>query len=193
MQTLAPGVFSIPDLFAADACAALIESSEALGFEKATVNLRSGPVDLPGVRNNDRVIWDDARFAARVWERIASQIPDGPEGQPPVGLNERWRFYRYAPGQRFKRHRDGTLVLPPRTVDGVKLPMGRSLTTLLIYLNDACEGGETAFFDEAGEEFLRVQPKAGTALGFLHDIRHEGCAVTAGVKYVLRTDILYKP
>lgn len=166
---LAPGVFTIPDLFDADACEALIANSEALGFERATVNLHSGPVDLPGVRNND------------------------PEGQPAVGLNERWRFYRYEPGQRFKRHRDGTLVLPPRTVDGIALPMGRTLTTLLIYLNDGCEGGETAFFTDAGEEFLRVQPKMGTALCFLHDIRHEGCAVTAGVKYVLRTDILYKP
>ena len=110
-----------------------------------------------------------------------------------MGLNERWRFYRYEPGQRFKRHRDGTLALPPRVVDGLRLPMGRSLTTLMIYLNEGCVGGETAFFGENGDEWVRVRPQTGTALCFPHEIKHEGCVVAEGVKYVLRTDILYTP
>jgi prolyl 4-hydroxylase len=193
VKGLAPDIFTIPELLDPDECQWLIERGEAMGFEKATVNLSSGPTMMPEYRNNDRVIWDDPRYAAELWERIKSLIPEGPEGQPTVGLNERWRFYRYEPGQQFKRHRDGTLAIPPRTVQGVALPLGRSLTTLMIYLSDSCEGGETAFFTERGNEFLRVRPETGTALCFAHQILHEGCTVTAGQKYVLRTDIMYKP
>lgn len=193
VQGLAPDIFTIPELLTPDECQALIEKGEALGFERASVNTQAGPIELPGVRNNDRAIWDDPHYAAEIWERVSSLIPEGPEGQPPLCLNERWRFYRYEPGQRFKRHRDGSLSLPPRFVDGVKLPLGRSLTTLMIYLNATCEGGETAFFTESGTEYLRVQPEIGTALCFAHEIKHEGCMVTSGQKYVLRTDILYKP
>jgi prolyl 4-hydroxylase len=190
---LAPNIFTIPGFLTPSECAALIEKGEALGFEAATVSFSSGAVSLPGVRNNDRAIWDDALFAAKIWERIGALIPEGPEGQPTVGLNERWRFYRYDPSQRFKLHRDGSLSLPPRVVDGLSLKMGRSLTTLMIYLNDDCTGGETAFFDESRKETLRVQPQTGMALCFQHDIFHEGCVVKTGRKYVLRSDILYKP
>lgn len=34
-------------------------------------------------------------------------------------------------------------------------------------------------------------PRAGSALLFIHDTWHEGAAVTAGTKYVLRSDVLY--
>ena len=78
-------------------------------------------------------------------------------------------------------------------VGGLSLPLGRSQTTLMIYLNDTCAGGETSFFHEDGDEFLRVRPQTGMALCFPHHIKHEGCIVTEGQKYVLRTDILYKP
>lgn len=193
IQGLAPDIFTIPEFLTPEECQALIAKGEALGFERATVNTHAGPVDLPGVRNNDRAIWDDPHFAAEIWERIKALIPEGPEGQPPLGLNERWRFYRYEPGQRFKRHHDGTLALPPRVVDGLKLPYSRSLTTLMIYLNDSCTGGETAFYDEWLRELVQVHPSTGTALCFAHEILHEGCTVTEGQKYVLRTDILYKP
>ncbi len=193
VQGLAPDIFTIPELLTLEECQLLIEKGEVLGFERATVTTHAGPIDLPGVRNNDRAIWDDAHYAAEVWERVKALIPEGPEGQPPVGLNERWRFYRYEPGQRFKRHRDGTLALPPRVVDGITLPLGRSLTTLMIYLNEGCEGGETALFTESGEEFLRVRPEVGMALCFAHEIKHEGCTVVSGKKYVLRTDIMFKP
>ena len=193
IQGLAPDIFTIPELLTPDECQALIEKGESLGFTRATVTTHAGPIDLPGVRNNDRAIWDDPHYASEIWERVSTLIPEGPEGQPPVGLNERWRFYRYEPGQQFKRHRDGTLALPPRVVEGIRLPLGRSMTTLMIYLSDGCEGGETAFYTERGTEFLRVRPETGMALCFAHQILHEGCTVVSGKKYVLRTDIMYKP
>lgn len=52
--------------------------------------------------------------------------------------------------------------------------------------NEIFEGGETAF------ENLTIQPKTGTALCFLHEIKHEGCPINKGIKYVLRSDVMYR-
>jgi len=56
----------------------------------------------------------------------------------------------------------------------------------MIYLNEDYEGGQTRFSN------ISIEPKTGTALIFLHSLEHEGSAVTSGVKYVLRSDIMYK-
>lgn len=37
-----------------------------------------------------------------------------------------------------------------------------------------------------------VSPRAGTALIFNHDTLHEGQVVTAGTKYIIRTEIMFR-
>lgn len=64
----------------------------------------------------------------------------------------------------------------------------KSLLTLVFYLNDDFEGGVTDF-PELGRV---VEPLTGRALLFQHRILHEATRVAVGVKYVLRTDILYR-
>ena len=56
----------------------------------------------------------------------------------------------------------------------------------MIYLNDNYEGGETTFTS------LKIEPKQGTALLFFNDLEHEGSSVKQGIKYVLRTDIMFR-
>lgn len=56
----------------------------------------------------------------------------------------------------------------------------------MIYLNDGYEGGETTFNN------ITVKPKQGTVLLFFHDLEREGSSVKKGIKYVLRTDIMYR-
>ena len=58
--------------------------------------------------------------------------------------------------------------------------------TLMVYLNDDLQGGETTFTR------LSIKPETGTALLFFHQIEHAGAPVTTGVKYVLRTDVMYR-
>jgi prolyl 4-hydroxylase len=65
----------------------------------------------------------------------------------------------------------------------------KSLLTLMVYLNDDFEGGETEF-PEQGETIV---PRAGTALLFQHMLLHAGKRVRSGVKMVLRSDVLYRP
>ncbi len=57
----------------------------------------------------------------------------------------------------------------------------------MLYLNDDFTGGATDFHDFAAS----VTPRTGMALLFQHMLLHEGATVLTGVKYVLRTDVMY--
>jgi hypothetical protein len=96
-----------------------------------------------------------------------------------MGIYLPLRIYRYEPGQHFGLHQDQAYAGP----DG-----SRSLLTLMVYLNDDFEGGDTDF----PEQETRVVPKTGTALWFQHMLLHSGTRVVRGVKYVLRSDVLYR-
>jgi hypothetical protein len=58
--------------------------------------------------------------------------------------------------------------------------------TFLIYLNEGCEGGETRLPGAS------VSPRTGLGLLFQHLLLHEGAALQAGVKYVLRSDVMFR-
>lgn len=106
---------------------------------------------------------------------------------PCFGLNPRFRSCRYSEGQSFCRHRDGAYHASPQL---------RSRLTFMIYLNDAGEfrGGATRFYPDryAADSVIDIEPRTGDLLVFSHDFWHDGEAVTGGVKYVLRSDILYQ-
>jgi len=61
-----------------------------------------------------------------------------------------------------------------------------SKLSLIIYLNDNFEGGQTDF-----REF-EVFPETGRAIAFHHDLLHEGKSVLSGTKYAVRTDVMYE-
>lgn len=170
-------VFSIPGLLAPAECASVIAQVEAQGFEAASVRTPAGPQMMAGVRNNERAMLDLPEWRRTLWERLAQAGLPVLEGAMAAGLPRDLRFYKYSAGQRFKMHKDG-----PWTEGGLS-----SRLTLLVYLNDSFAGGATDFRSFA------VQPATGAALLFVHDTWHEGAAVTAGIKYVLRSDVMYAP
>ena len=178
-------VLVIYDFLSSEECTALIRRSESLVYEPGTV----ADVVIDNVRNNERVLLDDVSLAADFFHRAAPFLPTVIDGHGLVGFNERWRFYRYGPGQTFKPHRDGSFMRIKSWEE--------SQMTFMVYLNDGMIGGETRFFSDMEEAFrqrpyLSVQPKIGMALAFLHAIWHEGAVVHSGQKYVLRTDVMYK-
>jgi 2-oxoglutarate-Fe(II)-dependent oxygenase superfamily protein len=185
-EELDPGkVLVIHDFLSGEECTALIRRSEGLSYEPGTV----AEVVIEQVRNNERVLVDDVALAADLFRRAEPFLPADIEGHGLVGFNERWRFYRYRPGQTFKPHRDGSYMRMKSWEE--------SQITFMIYLNDGMTGGETRFFADMEQAFrqrpyLSVQPKEGMALAFLHAIWHEGTVVHSGQKYVLRTDVMYK-
>jgi prolyl 4-hydroxylase len=173
-----PLVFAVPGVLDAAACAAWIEQIERLGPAPAPITTPSGFAMRPDIRNNTRVMFDDPALAAALFARLGPALPARLFDGRPVGVNERVRCYRYAPGQRFAPHYDGAFERSRHE---------RSELTLMVYLNEGFEGGTTAFL-ELGVE---ATPRTGMALLFQHRLLHEGCAVRAGVKYVLRTDVMY--
>ncbi len=66
----------------------------------------------------------------------------------------------------------------------------------MIYLNDDFSGGETSFEDSYSDDSydpFSVSPQQGMALIFEHSVHHKGESVTEGTKYVLRSDIMFRP
>ena len=175
----APLVFTIADVLSASECRAAIDQIEALGPVDAPITTSAGFVMRPDIRNNQRVVFDDAALAAQLFERVRTAIPSRLCAMPPSGTNERFRCYRYTPGQRFAPHYDGAYRRNTQEI---------SLLTLIVYLNADFTGGRTAFLHYDVE----AVPRTGTALVFQHPLLHEGCIVKAGVKYAMRTDVMYR-
>jgi prolyl 4-hydroxylase len=178
MHELGNGIFTIPGFIDAAECAELIRHSERAGYEPATVTTADGTRLVDSIRNNARVIEDDFPRAVLLWSRVRAHIPPFLGPRQAIGVNERFRFYRYDPGERFAGHIDA----PFRRENGET-----SLLTFMIYLNGDFAGGETALRETV------VAPEPGMALLFRHDLFHEGRAVTKGRKYVLRTDVMFNP
>jgi hypothetical protein len=68
-----------------------------------------------------------------------------------------------------------------------------SLFTIILYLNDGYEGGETDFLDENNIKFrVSHRGKTGSVLVFeQEELLHEGCELKSGEKYVVRTDVMF--
>lgn len=160
-------------------CKGFIDFSEKQGYEESLIRTREGEVMNKEIRDNDRVIWDNPQIAEQIWEMVKDMMPSDIDGYEPIGLNERFRFYRYKDGQQFKPHVDGSFR---------RSETETSKITLLLYLNEDFVGGNTTLVLE-GEE---IEPKEGMLFLFEHRIMHCGRPVTEGTKYVLRTDVMYK-
>ena len=175
-----PYIVKVHGLLAPAECESLIARIEALGPAVATIDTRRGPAVRTSVRNNDRVIFDDEALARTLLGRVRGRAPEEVHGMSLVGVNERFRCYRYKPGMRFAPHKDGAFVRDDRE---------QSCYSFLVYLNEGFQGGNTTF---ATEPEVSVKPEAGMGLLFQHPIVHEGSVVTEGTKYVARTDLMYR-
>jgi len=174
-------IYLLHEFLSPDECQELIDLSEGLGYDDAPITTRAGFVMRKDIRNNDRVMLDDAELAGTFYRKALAELPARFIGGKVVcGLNERLRFYRYRLRQRFARHSDGYF----ERENGE-----RSRYTFMIYLNDDFTGGETIFSES---DRIVVKPLQGSALIFYHHQLHEGAEVTEGTKYVVRSDVMYR-
>lgn len=170
-------IWTIANFLSAEDCEDLILFSEQKGYTEASVSLASGPKMIKGIRNNYRLMYQDEQLAHRYWEHLKTHCPKAIDAAIAVGLNEQFRFYKYEKDQRFKKHIDGRFKRNEKE---------ESRITFMIYLNDDFEGGQTCFED------ITIHPQQGMALCFIHEQKHESFPIRNGVKYVLRTDVMYK-
>ncbi len=168
----APLLWTVDAVYSQQECRAFVDFIEKSSPELATNN--------PMYRDQDRVIRDDPAAAAELCRRLAPHLPQTIGSLTLVGINERLRFYRYRPGQRFAPHMDHWYQPSDRRI---------TLLTLLAYFNDDFEGGETRFEEQLQQV---VKPKPGLVALFQHKVRHEGCEVVRGIKYAMRSDVIYE-
>lgn len=175
-----PYIIQVPATLAPDECTRLIEKIDALQPSMAPISTPFGPELNAEVRNNERAMFDDQALADLVLERVRDKVPTQINGRTLCGANERFRCYRYKPGMRFAPHEDGSFA---------RSLVECSYYSFLIFLNGDFEGGQTRFYTEPP---IDIQPRTGLGLLFQHRIVHEGVAVETGVKYVARSDLMYR-
>ncbi|MCR9161059.1 MAG: prolyl hydroxylase family protein [Nannocystaceae bacterium] len=191
-----PGTFQLSGLLCAREARQWVEIAERLGFHA------DAPLQQPSyLRRNQNLNWVVSdRIVDRLWARAAPCVLETVGGARPLGLNARFRFYRYGEGDFFMRHHD--VAWPgSRVVDGALLedvdPSVRSHYTFIVALNDDFDGGATRF--EVGRDGVRtvdVRTPMGSALCFPHGNHPDRCVhastpITRGCKYIIRTDLLF--
>jgi len=125
---------------------------------------------------------------------------NAPASEKPTatGVNPRLRFLKYTTGDYFVPHGDGSY----RVDDPTSPQYGdQSYVTLMLYLNDGetgsniqFTGGQTRVWsgnNEMDDKYYDLAPTKGSILLFQHDTLHEGRLVQSGVKYAMRSDIMY--
>jgi hypothetical protein len=184
-----PLLWTVPALFTPAECAALLEGTAGAEWLPATVNAAEGRVVDARVRNSTTAVLRDPALADELFRRVLPHVPArmstelGGRGRTPMEVARVFvplRIYRYEVGQHFGLHQDQSYA----GEDGT-----RSLLTLMVYLNEGFRGGETDF----PEQERTIVPRTGDALLFQHMLLHAGKAVEEGTKYVLRSDVLYRP
>lgn len=170
-------IYLIDNFWSPQRCDDLITKTEQIGYQPATIQTDNGPRLVDFIRNNNRVVYKDMDLANLLWAELKPYSPQEIGESIAIGLNELFRFYKYEAGQQFKKHRDQSYIRNSKEA---------SYFTFMIYLNDNFKGGDTTFGD------LTITPKKGSALIFYHYLEHEGSEVLDGIKYVLRTDIMFQ-
>jgi len=178
VEELHPLVWTVSQFFHAQECREWIRYMESCDLQET--NQRA--TKYTAQRSCFRLQLDDETIARRLFHRLA-RVPDAPwQGLGQLtGCNPNIRLYKYTKGMSFGRHIDESNIVSH----------GITRVTVLVYLS-GCLGGATRFYDETTFEF---EPRLGSMLLHVHGdecLEHEGCTVQAGVKYVLRTDLVYQ-
>ena len=169
---------------------------------------------LKSERQNNRVISLNSDFATIIYNRIRNFVFDDPKIKSvipcgfgtdgiwePYKINDCFRFNQYiGPSIGFTAHRDATYIENEDI---------RSILTILIYLNEDFDHGETIFLKSHNKrqkgqivseelangyhERFKYKPVTGSALIFNHNMIHLGNKIFENdTKYVIRTDIVFK-
>merc|ERR1712205_266059 len=137
---------------------------------------------------------NDAALAQQLYERVKQVVPDryvhDDVEWTRCGLNERWRWCKYVKGQKFGTHVDAVYHRNANE---------KSFYTVNVFLNDGSKdfrGGRTLFFQPHGSAVtFGAVAKPGLAVifnQFPEKIRHCGEVLFGGVKYLMRTDVMYR-
>ena len=198
-----PGAFQLTNILSVTECEQMISVSELLGY------VPDAAVSLPrSIRHNDSLTWvvDDST-SNLIWARCKPYLDRNHSlfyDCKPLGLNNRFRFYRYGEGDYFSPHTDGSW--PGSRIVDQKLVHNAyddrwSQLTFLLFLNDNFEGGSTEFqipgASGRASDTIAVRTPQGGVLCFPHGAHpmhclHSSEQITEGTKYIIRSDVLFE-
>ena len=177
LEKKAEGVYVIHNFLTNKECEEYINKSEKIGYHSSALrSVKGKAVQIKELRNNYRVITDDHNSAKYLWNKLENSLPNLVSDWKAIGLNEKFRYYRYNSGELFDWHSDGYFERNSNE---------RSYMTFMIYLSENFKGGDTKF------KKFNIKPVKGMALLFMHNLVHQGAPVSKGTKYVLRSDVMY--
>lgn len=122
-----------------------------------------------------------------ILKELEAKVDFSSDSYVAAACNPNIRLYKYERGMSFGKHVDGS-----HPVEGV----GNTEVTVLVYLSD-CQGGSTRFYPHTSgkrDKSIAFAPKLGAMLLHVHGDRcleHEADPVEQGLKYILRTDVVY--
>ncbi len=208
LEALVPGAFVIQNALSQTDCEDIINACESLGFgEFQAGKNHHGAMQILVTEDAANSISDiiSPMIDMQDVNSIAASMPNAnPDVEYDViGLNRRWRIYRYQPGgiENFAPHIDAGF--PPSTLSNDQSTLiwdalqnddeddadsnkvqtvypddTVSRLTVLIYLNDDFEGGHTKFYTPSSssdeeEATAAVKPQSGSVLLFPQGVGEE--------------------
>jgi prolyl 4-hydroxylase len=178
-----PRITLFEEVLTRDECKQLIELSRPKLKRSMMVDMATGEPRPDPTRTSDGTYFkrNENAFITMLDKRIEELI------QLPIQHSEELQILNYQVGGEYKPHYD---FFPPNlSGSAAYIARGQRVATLILYLNDVEEGGETVF-PEIG---LKVIPKAGNALYFTYMnstgqcdplTLHAGCPVIKGEKWI---------
>ncbi|XP_073020820.1 uncharacterized protein [Primulina eburnea] len=212
-------LITIQNYFTSAESKAFIKAAESIGFaHQGSLGPAKGEAyrDNDRVSVNDPIL-AEAMWQSGLQQLLSDfRI----QGKVAVGLNPNIRLYRYTVGQQFGQHIDESVYLgegrrtyytlliylsgtPGRTKTKSKNDENGapSKTKAKLKNNDSLQdsfdvlvGGETVFYGPRNDIVAEVPPTEGMALLHIHGSKcmlHEARIVSKGVKYVLRSDVVF--
>lgn len=172
-EQLSERIIQIPQAITPAVCQTYIQQGDQVGWGATNI----GELNPLYSRSQAVMYIDIAALVAAIQQRAPHTL-DGLEIA--TLAPERTACMRYSQGEFFGLHTDAPYVAP----DGAL-----SKLSFILYLNDDYQGGET-FFPELG---LAVSPEVGKILLFPPDIPHMSNPIMHGAKYIVRSEVLYRP
>ena len=180
-----PQVIVFGDVLSADECAELIDRARPKLTRSTTVNPENGSKDVIANRTSEGMFFNRGEdpFIEGLEQRIASLM------NWPVENGEGLQVLNYQIGAEYRSHFD---YFPPQQAGSAAhtARSGNRVATLVLYLNDVPNGGET-YFPNAG---ISVAVKQGNAVYFRYMngqreldplTLHGGAPVLDGEKWIM--------
>ncbi len=178
-------IWEVYNIFTPAECDTIIQLAEKQGFTTAEVSDPNYKAVVDNKQRTNKVSWlkDDHDKVIMKLAYLTEKISG-----LPVYHQEVMQVGKYDIGGQFKTHYDQCNEIVPGCREAIRITGGRK-STLLVYLNDDYEGGETEF----PLVHLTIKPERGKGLFFInldkdnkieHYSFHGGLPVTKGRKYI---------